>query len=328
MSKETIIDKFSFIEISVTKNKSEYEIYEKGRPLGNLQINFSNEFMKFSPNSNTSSRYNLSEVSKSTSFKVEDSFIQISVVDLESTIFSSYKMKPSLESIERLLNDNRVKSRFSSYGAKEKEFDGNKLIEFSKKHNEVFLLYFYYFLWKIEAMNIQNLDLDAENLISQSLSMPLRKLLDEDESQGLEFKDSFQWSYDDNCKKKSLAKRVSKTIRAFLNSSGGVLIIGVHDTSKKIMGRDPDLKIDDDKFLLRINNQIKNDPGPTYLNPTYTQSEFLNIEDKTILAMKVYPSSHPVYSAEGELVWRANNESYTAANHLEANDYIERWFKK
>ena len=93
MSKETIIDEFSFIEILSTKNKCEYEIYEKGRPLGNLQINFSDEFMKFSPNSNTSSRYKMSEVTKNIKYKVEGFSIQISIENKRELVWDSRGQK-------------------------------------------------------------------------------------------------------------------------------------------------------------------------------------------------------------------------------------------
>ncbi len=234
--------------------------------------------------------------------------------------------KSSIASVERILKDNRINATFLSYGSKEINKDKEKFIEFSINNKEPFMIYFYYFIWSFIKMNAASKVEQSHNLISQSLSTPLLKLLNEEEAQGLEFKDSFQWSYKDNCKMKNLAGRVSKTIRAFLNSSGGVLIIGIDDKTREILGRDPDLDISDDDFLLRINNQIKKDPGPTYLNPSYSTSEYVSIKEKTILAIKVYPSPHPVFSPEGELVWRTDNSSHTASSHQEAHEYINRWW--
>lgn len=70
---------------------------------------------------------------------------------------------------------------------------------------------------------------------------PLAKLLasDNDEGDNAEFKSTFEWCIRQGKKDKALQKSVLKTIAAFLNSSGGVLAIGVED-DKSIYGLDAD----------------------------------------------------------------------------------------
>ena len=78
------------------------------------------------------------------------------------------------------------------------------------------------------------------NATATALS-PLATLLasDDDEGDNAEFKSTFEWCIRQGKKDKALQKSVLKTIAAFLNSSGGLLAIGVED-DKSIYGLDAD----------------------------------------------------------------------------------------
>ena len=82
-------------------------------------------------------------------------------------------------------------------------------------------------------------------------------LIEKGESKSLEFKSSLRWDYRENCLNKKLEEVILKSVAAFANSSGGVLLIGVDD-SGTVLGLEPDyitLKNPDrDGFELHLRN--------------------------------------------------------------------------
>lgn len=68
----------------------------------------------------------------------------------------------------------------------------------------------------------------------------LKVLLKDEESHMLEFKSSARWDRSNNQVNKTLEKSILKTIASFLNSKGGILLIGIDD-DKRILGIEKDL---------------------------------------------------------------------------------------
>jgi Schlafen, AlbA_2 len=62
-----------------------------------------------------------------------------------------------------------------------------------------------------------------------------------EESQTIEFKSTLRWDSESQKANKELERAVVKTIAAFLNTDGGVLLIGVDD-EKKVLGLEGDYK--------------------------------------------------------------------------------------
>ena len=112
------------------------------------------------------------------------------------------------------------------------------------------------------------------------VELELKEKINSPESDMLEFKGSFaspleskekimneyklknDEQYDAWFKRKSpeLIHAVMKTIAAFANTDGGTLLIGIEDTTKKIVGLQADydnLKVDDDIFLIQIKSKFK-----------------------------------------------------------------------
>ena len=107
------------------------------------------------------------------------------------------------------------------------------------------------------------------------------KLLDREEGNRLEFKERFTDS-------------VLKTIAAFANTYGGLIIVGVND-KKEIVGIDTD-----DKNYQKIINKVVNKLGIT---PSF---EIVEVNDRFILAIEVSRSYIPV-SFEGKYYKRVGN---------------------
>ena len=111
-----------------------------------------------------------------------------------------------------------------------------------RQRNSICNFYFLYFL-RYETIRRIN-------------EAPIEVIMQEDESDILEFKSSLRWDYKNHCAKSDLENAVVKTVAAFLNTSGGVLVIGVDD-NKTVLGLEKDYnsfreKKDRDGFQLTL----------------------------------------------------------------------------
>lgn len=95
---------------------------------------------------------------------------------------------------------------------------------------------------------------------------PLAELIALGESLSLEFKSTLQWDIVEGRVNKGLCHSVLKTIAAFLNTEGGVLVIGVEDNGN-VCGLERDLAVLDgstDKFGQLLSQLITDRIGPEY----------------------------------------------------------------
>lgn len=157
----------------------------------------------------------------------------------------------------------------------------------------------------------------------------LQKLIAGGENKQLEFKSSFFWDYVTNQPNKELHKPVIKSLAAFLNTSGGTLLIGVSD-QREILGIEPDLNVVKTKstdgyenLLVTTFNSLVGIEHSRYLDITFPK-----ISGKTICVVKVQQSPHPVYvnfSDSEEFFIRAGNSSRPLSIR-EATEYIQNRF--
>ncbi len=88
----------------------------------------------------------------------------------------------------------------------------------------------------------------------------IRDLIGAGEGYNLEFKTSLRWDIRQEKKNPAIEHASLKTISAFLNSSGGHLLIGVEDNGR-VEGVEIDKFENDDKFLLHFWNLVKASMG-------------------------------------------------------------------
>jgi hypothetical protein len=98
----------------------------------------------------------------------------------------------------------------------------------------------------------------------------IEEIIQADEGKEVEYKSTFQWSIKEEKKDGGVRKASLKTIAAFLNSSGGTLVIGVTD-DKEIYGLENDFALmsrDDKKewFRQTVVNAINQTLGEVFAN--------------------------------------------------------------
>jgi len=149
------------------------------------------------------------------------------------------------------------------------------------------------------------------------------------ETDQIEFKSSLSWDNKTQKPNKDLKLTIAKTVSSFMNSNGGVLLIGVDDDGG-ILGLENDFKLykNRDEFERTFTNLINTHLGVP--NITYLKIRFFTIENKEIAAIYVRKSPHEVYvTCDGKEVFCIRSGNACQQLQLsEANLYIrEHWQK-
>ncbi len=168
-------------------------------------------------------------------------------------------------------------------------------------------------------------------------SSEISDLLKNNENRYLEFKSSLRWDYRQEKENTDLESVIVKTIAAFGNSDGGVLLIGVDD-DKNILGLQKDLstlkKHNIDYYEIYLRNLFHKYFGVKYTTENI-RVEFAKINDKEICVIRVSKAKEPAYikinkkgRAEEKFYVRSGNSSQEITSLKEINDYIFERFKK
>ena len=118
------------------------------------------------------------------------------------------------------------------------------------------------------------------------------KLIGQGEGNQIEFKSTLRFNLHTKKRDKTLEFQVLKEIVAFINTEGGDLLIGVDDKGK-ILGIQLDGFASNDKYLLHLNDLIKDHIGLEHReNLDY---RFEKVRDKEVLRVICRKSKHPAY---------------------------------
>ncbi|MEK6830497.1 MAG: ATP-binding protein [Nanoarchaeota archaeon] len=117
-------------------------------------------------------------------------------------------------------------------------------------------------------------------------------LIKKGENENLEFKSTLRTNLHTGQFDRKIEHSTLKTISAFLNSDGGILLIGVSDNNT-IFGLEKDNFQSNDKFNLHFTNLIKEYIGNEFL--PYLHFELILIENKSILKVDCMKSDKPVF---------------------------------
>lgn len=124
----------------------------------------------------------------------------------------------------------------------------------------------------------------------------LRSLIASGEGERLEFKSTLRRNNHTGEKDKRMERAVLKSLVAFLNSSGGTLLIGVNDEGE-IPGVDVDSFESKDKMGLHFTNIISSQIGNRFL--PFISFRLVPIEDVLVLQTDCRPSTEPVFLRDG-----------------------------
>lgn len=171
------------------------------------------------------------------------------------------------------------------------------------------------------------------------MEMPtLINLLADDENRYLEFKSSMRWDYRQEKTNPELEKVILKTLAAFGNTDGGILLIGVDD-DKNIIGLENDFKTlkkqDSDYYEIHLRNLLHRAMGVKYVSK-HIRTEFETTSDgKMVCKIKVIPGDEPQFlkvkdksgKQDEKFYVRSGNSSHEIVSMAEINDYINKKFK-
>ncbi len=156
----------------------------------------------------------------------------------------------------------------------------------------------------------------------------LRELICMGEHFGLEFKSCLRWNLRSGQKDVAIEHASLKTVAAFLNSSGGTLLVGVRDDGS-IEGIETDGFPDEDRFSLHFWNLAKSRFGQEAC--PFISTAFEKIDGKTVFAVVCARSPSPVFlnqkQGEDEFYIRVGPSS-SRLTIREALKYIANRFEK
>lgn len=118
------------------------------------------------------------------------------------------------------------------------------------------------------------------------------EIIQKGENDIVEFKSTLRWNLFTEKKDKAIERSVLKTLAAFMNTNGGMLLVGVADDGN-ILGLAHDNFESNDKLLLHLSNLIKARIGAVYLK--YLRFSIEKISEKEILRVDCHPATQPAY---------------------------------
>jgi len=122
------------------------------------------------------------------------------------------------------------------------------------------------------------------------------KLIENGESETVEFKSTLSKNLKTKQKDKEIEKSCLKTITAFLNSDGGTLIIGIEDSGNPI-GFQQDVFPTEDKMSQHLSNLIRDHIGLEHI--PNVNFDFMPYAGKNLLVVECRPSDSPVHLKYG-----------------------------
>ena len=125
----------------------------------------------------------------------------------------------------------------------------------------------------------------------------IKSLISEGESDRVEFKSTLRWNLKTERSEKGIEKAWLKSVVAFLNTDGGVLLVGVGDDGD-ILGTAADQFDNDDKYLLHVNNRIQQHLGLEC--SSFIRFHLVPVDEKNVLLVECQPSPSAVFLKIGK----------------------------
>lgn len=173
---------------------------------------------------------------------------------------------------------------------------------------------------------VRRLSKRVTNYLKSIQQTSTKEIIQKGEGAKVEFKSTLRWNLKANKKDPRITHAILKTINAFLNSQGGILLVGVADNGE-ILGLEADKFENDDKLLLFLTNTIKSHLGTLHLSKIHFHLEQLN--GKNILRLDIQAGIEPCYLATEKLehFYIRTGPSTTDLRLSKVFDYIDHRFE-
>ncbi len=133
---------------------------------------------------------------------------------------------------------------------------------------------------------------------AQPTAMPVADLVDQGETTTMEFKSTLRTNLHTGEKDPRMELAVLKTLAAFVNASGGTLVIGIADDGEPV-GIEADQFASEDKMYLHLVNLIKDRMGAAHM--MYLHPRFDDYDGTRVLAVECLRGKSPVFVKDGKL---------------------------
>ena len=138
----------------------------------------------------------------------------------------------------------------------------------------------------------QELEAQISGSFEQIDSQRLQSLIDFGENDRFELKSTLRWNLKSNKTGKEIENSWLKTMIAFLNTDGGILLVGVEDDGN-VLGLKPDKFPNADKYLLHVNNLIRERVGMEMAQ--FIKFGIKQLDGKEILCVQCSPSPEAAF---------------------------------
>jgi len=162
---------------------------------------------------------------------------------------------------------------------------------------------------------------EEKNMVQKAL-----EIIQRGEGENIEFKSTIRTNLYTKSFDKLMELNILKTITAFLNTNGGILLIGVDDKGE-ILGLEQDGFQSVDKIGLHLTNLINTSIGNNFL--PFIKFEIINIEGKVIILVRCNESKRQVFLKDGneEEFYVRNGPASIKLKGSSLVDYIKHKFR-
>lgn len=166
----------------------------------------------------------------------------------------------------------------------------------------------------------------TENREEEPETYDLAAMIDDGESQAVEFKATLRTNMHTGKADKRMELAVLKTIAGFLNTHGGTLVVGMSDDGMPV-GLEVDHFQNEDKMSLHLVNIVK-----SRINPQALTSMHIHFEDHNggrVMLVECSESSNPVFVKDDQIerFYIRTGPSTTELTASQTQEYIKERFK-
>lgn len=154
----------------------------------------------------------------------------------------------------------------------------------------------------------------------------LSKVVINGESEAVEFKSTLRTNLHTGNKDPRMEASVLKTLAGFLNTNGGMLVIGVSDDGSPVGIQADDFE-NEDKMSLHLVNIVKSRMGVQAM--TNLHAHFDDHDDCRVMVVKCRKSPNPIFLKDGdtERFYIRTGPSTTELSASQSQEYIQQRFK-